>query len=903
MIRLNNVGMNPRVTFLAMAPGLLGTLVLTIYTNTARNDDLDQELSDKGQLIVSNLATAMEFAVVTGNLSQIQNLAEVSITQNEVIGVTVEDVDAKVIYQTGVPDGRIGEVRRHRAAITSAAVNYEGLFSEGADAKSEEEQLQGFVEVSIDTTPYLVRKRNIYVTTAFIAIAGLLTSLVLALLIARSVTLPVRGVIETVAALSRGRLGARMQDDSGGELGKLRDGLNTMAETIQDSRAILEERVYDAVSSLEQKIQELEASNIELEQARSEAMQAKDAKSDFLANMSHEIRTPLNAVIGFTRQLGKGSLNSQQEEYTRAISRAARQLMIVLDDILIFSKIESNKMKIATSEFPLRDCLEDTVLMLSQAASDKSIEMVLLIDADIPDVAIGDADRISQVIVNIVNNAIKFTEQGSIIIHVSTDMNDSSERIHFHVTDTGCGISEAAQANIFSPFYQENLKSSKRHGGAGLGLVICKRLVEMMGGTIGFASKTGEGSEFYFTLPLVAVSHYEYPLITEQVNVFLLDEHIYSRRAIRNSLAHMGVQVFAGADQEWLQGALVNHSAQLAQNIVMLSLPAAYKVDDFEKDYLQVIRQFYTGRIIVLMGGDYLDVHAITQLDRQIIVMGKPLRSISLLAMFHPEQASQTHMEQAVTTVPEPENVPSKESNYPPLSILVAEDNELNQRYIMDLLSGYPVTTVCVNTGAKAVAACQNIHFDLILMDLHMPELDGIDATCQIRAIPDTAGQTPVIAVTADVFANDNNRLIKAGFSDCIFKPLEEDKLDELIHTHITSHVAATSKKMRNSKTIVSNLPEDMVERLFASLYETYTDLAHVFAAGDITEARELTHKVLGLVCYFNVTDLTDDMRLMQHAIKDADFASAAGMLTDCMHQTRNLEQVWRANRLANDYL
>ncbi|MDT8404223.1 ATP-binding protein [Sulfuriflexus sp.] len=895
MIKLNNWGINSRAIFLAMAPVLLVTLVLTIYTNTARNDDLEQELSDKGQLIVSNLATAMEFAVVTGNLSQIQNLAEVSITQNDVIGVTVEDVDAGVIYQTGVTDGRVGEVRRHRAAITSTAVNYEGLFSEGAAAKSEEEQLQGFVEVSIDTTPYLVRKRNIYITTAFIAMAGLLTSLILALLIARSVTLPVRGVIETVAALSRGKLGARMQDDSGGELGKLRDGLNTMAETIQDSQAILEDRVYDAVSNLEQKIQELEASNIELEQARCEAMQAKDAKSDFLANMSHEIRTPLNAVIGFTRQLGKGSLNSQQEEYTRAISRAARQLMIVLDDILIFSKLESNKMEIATSEFPLRDCLEDTVLMLSQAASDKGIEMVLLIDADIPDVAIGDADRISQVIVNIVNNAIKFTEHGSIVIHVSTDMNDNSDMTHFYVTDTGCGISEAAQANIFSPFYQENRKSSKRHGGTGLGLVICKRLVEMMGGTIGFTSKQGEGTEFYFSLPLVAVSHHEYPFVTEQVNVFLLDEHIYSRRAIRNSLAHMGVQVFAGANPEWLQGSLVNHSAQPTQNIVMLSLPAAYKVENFEKDYLQTIREHYAGRIIVLMSGDYLDVHALTQLDRQIIVMGKPLRSISLLAMFHPEQASQAHMEQAVTTEPEPDNAP--------LSILVAEDNELNQRYIMDLLSGYPVTTVCVNTGAKAVAACQNIHFDLILMDLHMPELDGVDATRQIRAIPDAAGQTPVIAVTADVFANDNNRLIKAGFTDCIFKPLEEDKLDELIHIHITSQVAATSKKMRNSKTIVSNLPEDMVERLFASLYETYTDLAHVFSAGDITEARELTHKVLGLVCYFNVTDLTDDMRLMQQAIKEADFAGASGMLTECMHQTRNLEQVWRANRLASDYL
>ena len=883
MIKINNWGINARVIFLAMAPVLLVTVVLATYINTARNNDLDRELSDKGMLIVNSLSSTIEFSVATGNLLQLQSLVEVSITQNDVVGVKVTDINDDLIYQVGLNRDTNENIQQHKARIVSSAIDYEELFSQADSGVAEQDRLLGFVEVYVSTEAYLIRQKNINITTIFIAAAGLLMSLVLALLIARGVTRPVRGVIETVDALSQGHLDVRMQDVSGGELGKLRDGLNTMAETIQHSQVRLEGMVDDAVSDLEQKIRELENKNIELDVARNEAMQAKDAKSDFLANMSHEIRTPLNAVIGFSRQLEKGSLNSQQEEYTRAIARAARQLLTVIDDILSFSKLESDKMKIVSSEFRLRECLEDTILMLSQSASEKKIEMVLLVDADIPDVVLGDPDRISQVVVNLVNNAIKFTDNGSIVIHVKNEIDN--EVIHFSVVDTGCGISEEAQKQLFSPFYQENQKSSKRHGGTGLGLIICKRLVEMMEGDIGFSSEQGVGTEFYFNIPVITVSSHDSMLVDNDINVFLLDENSWSRRAIRNTLVHMGINTFAVPTLDKLLSILSGRDDPNENDVVMLSLPAGYKTDNFKTDFMDSLRKAYKGNIIVLMSGDYFDVHDITNFDENITVMGKPLRSSSLLNVLNNENES------TATIEPDAHQETNRLKNHYMRSILIAEDNELNQRYLMGLLSDYAVNTVCVETGAKAVAACKNIHFDLIFMDLHMPELDGVDATRKIRELQGDEN-TPIIAITADVFANENNQLTENGFTGCMFKPIDEDKLNEVINTYITS--LSQESKTTKANSIVGDLPEDMVERLFTSLYEAYSELSHSFKHKDNDDAHESAHKVMGLVCYFKVGNLVDHIRLLQEAVRQSDFDGATQLLTESINQTRKLEKDWR---------
>lgn len=888
MIRINHWGIKARVVFLAIAPVLLVTTVLAVYSNMARNSDLDQESADKGSLIATNLASAMEFAVATNNLTQIQHLADASASQDAVVAVSVTDLSGKRLYSTVWSEGLTDKIQRYKSKIVSTGIDIEDLYSQESGDDRRKEKVLGFVEVYISSKSHLERQRNIYLTTAFIAVLGLFSSIGMALLIGRGVTRPVHSVIDTVSALSRGRLDARMHETYGGEFGELRDGLNAMAETIQHSQAKLISKVNEAVIDLEYKIVELEEKNRELDIARTEAMQAKDAKSDFLANMSHEIRTPLNAVVGFSRQLAKGELNSQQEECTRAISSAAHQLLTVIDDILSFSKIESGKLEIKRSEFNLRDCLEDTVLMLGQEASEKAIEMVLLIDADVPDVILGDADRISQVIVNLVNNAIKFTDEGSIVIHLKYALDDGVDAIHLSVSDTGSGISHEAQKNIFSSFYQENQKFSKRHGGTGLGLVICKRLVELMGGEIGFSSEPGRGTEFYFRIPIEIVADHSHLSIESPVKVFLVDGHNYSRRAIRNTLVHMGVSAFAVESKERLLYILSTINGDHDNDIVMISLPAGYELNKFADDYLKPVRGIFSGRIIVLVTGDYSDVQDIAQMDGRISVLGKPLRSQSLQTILSAGQSA-GHVES------NGQHQDGKHDSYSTRSILVAEDNEFNQRYINVLLSTYGVETVCVDTGTRAVEACKAKHFDLILMDLHMPELDGIEAARQIRALPGVNADTPIVAITADVFANDNNRLIDEGFTDFMFKPVCEDRLAEVINTYIATLPGQGSATIHSEKLFDNALPDDMVEKLFNGLYEAYAELTRALTEKSLTESCEAVHKVLGLVCYFKVGHLAEVIRHLQDVIKESDFCSASSLLFECMRQTREMERAWRA--------
>jgi two-component system sensor histidine kinase BarA len=883
MNKLRNWGIRSRVIFLAMTPVLVVTFVLAVYINTARHNDLRQELAERGQLMTEQLASSMEFAVATGNVAEIKRLANISMQQDIVAGIKVSNPQDGVIYTTGTDQSDRRLVKKYSASIISTALEEE-IYASSKTAFDQHAQTLGHVDVYITSEPYIARQQDIYLTTVLISVVGLLGSLGLALLIGRSVTRPMQDVTATVESLTHGALDARMHDESGGELGKLRDGLNAMAETLQNSQTELKNKVDEAVAELQSKLGELESKNIELNQAREEAMLARDAKSKFLAHMSHEIRTPLNAIIGFTRQLGKTLVDTRQEAQIRAVTRAAKQLQTVIDDILSFSKVESNAINLVSSQFPLRETMEDIVLMLSHSASEKMIEMVLLIDEDIPDVVLGDPDRVSQVIINLVNNAIKFTDQGSVVLHVRHEMEDDPLNIHFHVKDTGCGISDDAKRNIFSPFYQEDHYAASGNGGTGLGLAISKSIVEMMGGKIGFSSEKGVGSEFHFYLPLAVVSQRQAQVTDRALKVFLLDQHTQSRRAIRNTLVHMGIETFAVEKIDRLIKLIQASDTYEESDIVILSLPAGYRLTDLGQEYLEPVREYFAEKILVLHSSGDFTTEDIPGLDDHVDFMMKPLRSHSFLEMMNlldrhePEDAIHQYS-------------PQQQAATASHTILVAEDNELNRQYMRTLLSGYSLEVIFVEDGDSAVTACRKGRFDMVLMDLHMPGLDGIKAAQQIRDLPGEVANTPIIAITADVFANDDGALIEQGFDDYLLKPLDENELDKVIETFIGPADLKKAHVLQKDDSGETRLPADMEERLFTNLHSAYEQLAQAIGNRDVARMHEITHEILGLASYFKVDNLVDDIRQLQDAINQTDFAGATALLETCIRHTRQLQR------------
>nr|WP_297458798.1 ATP-binding protein [uncultured Halomonas sp.] len=688
----------------------------------------------------------------------------------------------------------------------------------------------------------------------WLAIVSSLAALALAYAAQRRLLGALEAQQEALRRLASGDYGYRLGDRAPRELIPLFQAIDALGEHLQRSREHTRRQIERATRDLQESMETIAITNIELDMARRRALQANQTKSEFLANMSHEIRTPLNGIIGFCRLLSRSRMDGRQHEWLEHIETASSNLLTLINGILDVSKIEAGKLELESVTLDMATLIDEVLVLLAPTSQQKGLQLLGLVHDDVPHELIGDPLRIKQVLTNLVHNAIKFTERGDVIVKLLVERAQGDEAmLRVEVSDSGIGLSPDVQKQLFLPFSQGAANRSRQYGGTGLGLTICKQLVEQMGGEIGVISQAGQGATFSFTLPLrgpAPLGERLPELRLDDPSIALYERHEPTRQALCHLLGAWGARV------------RIIDEAQIDERLgpPLELLIVALDRDDLHPAALARWSVLLASRdcpVLALVNSNAHDLTGL-RLPKGSGILYKPVTRARL---------AQT-IGQLFEAISEPAAV--RGASLPPRNprprVLVVDDVASNRLLVGELLTQRGVTPLLVESGEEALALAHDRTVDLVMMDIRMPGMSGVDAMRELHRLGGAWARCPIVALTAHALEEEIRMLLDAGMQEVLTKPIDERALTRVLQSYLGLMPEESARgdempvvDMELGRTMAGGSQEvarDVLELLLDSLDANEAAIRRAYASGEHDALLDAVHYLNGACRYCGVPQL-----------------------------------------------